>query len=172
MIAKKNKRKRKVKDDEQPKEKKPCVSYHGIISPSALVTLMGEERWNAILDYIEAHHDTRKVVLGCHSQGGGAEVYIGEQTRQYLGNIAKVERKSNRWRKDNGLKAIKLTKTIDDGHKKPIEREERQKENVGKKTKTENAKPTSRRRGKGSETGTHDDWFADIRNKGRNKKDR
>lgn len=60
--------------------------------------MMGEERWEHLLDYVEHKHGTRMLCCGYHTQGKGAVLYVRNMIGVKLGPVGDVEALANKWR--------------------------------------------------------------------------
>ena len=71
------------------------MKFHPVIPNSTLRSLMGEERWGNIIDWIELTYGTRKIQLGYHRMGGGAELYLHNAYGEHIGSVTEVETRMN-----------------------------------------------------------------------------
>ena len=70
-----------------------------IIPNGTIANGIGKDRWNKILNWIEKKYGTRKVILGYHTKGEGAIIYLKSPTGRCLGTLSKVEKLANKRRK-------------------------------------------------------------------------
>jgi len=71
----------------------PGHPQFGMISMTTIETMMGEKRFRRLMTFIKRKYKTKRVVLGYHHKGKGAEVYV---KGKHIGNIATVERKARK----------------------------------------------------------------------------
>ena len=61
---------------------------------------IGESRWKKVLEYVKLKYGTKKVFLGYHTKGGGAELYVMlPKEWKHIGNFATIEAKAKRKRR-------------------------------------------------------------------------
>lgn len=94
--SKKQKSNKKGKTPERPDVPAKPMRHYSAIPNSTIQNLIGAERWEALLDYIESKHGTRKIILGYHQQGCGGHVYLTNPNGKCLGPLSELEHKAQR----------------------------------------------------------------------------
>jgi hypothetical protein len=86
-----------MKTKDKPKKPFDHTKAYPAIPNSTIINLMGEKRWNRMLQEVKRKHRTRKVILSHTNEG--PKLHLRNALGKCIGTVAHVERWADKQRK-------------------------------------------------------------------------